>query len=76
MSQNAGVLPISYLHAGLEIGSAIPYPIHTRSTGSQTETLMHLADKDLHATRRGDNPNWVHKCQNGKNLHTHFGLAP
>ena len=24
---------------------------------------MHLALKDLHATRRGDNPNWVHKCQ-------------
>ena len=37
---------------------------------------MLLAHKDLHATRRGDNPNWVHKCQNGKIVHTHFGLAP
>ena len=37
---------------------------------------MPLALKDLHATRRGDNPNWVHKCQNGKIVHTHFGLAP
>ena len=27
---------------------------------------MHLALKDLHATRRGDNPNWVHKCHNGE----------
>ena len=30
------------------------------------ETSRHLALKDLHATRRGDNPNWVHNCQNGK----------
>ena len=29
-------------------------------------TPMVLALKDLHATRRGDNPNWVHNCQNGK----------
>ena len=29
-------------------------------------TPMHLALKDLHATGRGDNPNWVHNCQNGK----------
>ena len=28
MSQNSGVLPIVYLHAGLEIGFAIPYAIH------------------------------------------------
>ena len=27
MSQNLGVLPIVHLHAGLEIGSAIPYAI-------------------------------------------------
>ena len=27
---------------------------------------MPLARKDLHATRRGDGPNWVHNCQNGK----------
>ena len=40
------------------------------------QTPMFLALKDLHATRRGDNPNWVHKCQNGKIVHTHFGLAP
>ena len=26
---------------------------------------MHLAPKDLHATQRGDGPNWVHNCQNG-----------
>ena len=31
MSQNSGVLPIVYLHAGLEIGSAIPYAIHRES---------------------------------------------
>ena len=31
MSQNLGVLPIVYLHAGLEIGSAIPYAIHQES---------------------------------------------
>ena len=37
---------------------------------------MHLALKDPYATWRGDNPNWVHKCQNGKIAHTHFGLAP
>ena len=27
---------------------------------------MRLALGDLHATRRGENPNWVHNCQNGK----------
>ena len=27
---------------------------------------MTLVLRDLHATRRGDNPNWVHACQNGK----------
>ena len=27
---------------------------------------MYLALKDLHEPRRGDDPNWVHKCQNGK----------
>ena len=37
---------------------------------------MPLAPKDLHATWRGDNPNWFHKCKNGKIAHTHFGLAP
>ena len=42
-------------------------PFHTRSTGSPTKTPMHLALKDLNATRRGDNPNWVHKRQNGQN---------
>ena len=31
MSQNSGVLPIVYLHAGLEIRSAIPYAIHQES---------------------------------------------
>ena len=40
------------------------------------ETPMPLALKNLHATRRGDDPNWVHKCQNCKIAHTHFGLAP
>ena len=30
------------------------------------ETSMTLAPKDLRATRRGDSPNWVHNCQNGK----------
>ena len=28
MSQNSGVRPLVYLHAGLEIGSTIPYPTH------------------------------------------------
>ena len=37
MSQNLGVLPIVFLHAGLEIGSAIPYAIHPKS------------DRDSHA---------------------------
>ena len=27
---------------------------------------MYLALKDLHGPRRGDDPNWVDKCQNGK----------
>ena len=27
---------------------------------------MILALKDLHGTRRGDSPNWIHNCQNGK----------
>ena len=40
------------------------------------KTPLPLALKDLHATRRGDDPNWVHKCKNGKIAHTHFGLAP
>ena len=31
MSQNLGVLPIVYLHAGLKIRSAIPYAIHRES---------------------------------------------
>ena len=40
------------------------------------KTPMHLALTDVHATGRGDNPNWVHKCQDGKIAHTHLGLAP
>ena len=40
------------------------------------ETPMPLAFKNLHATRRGDDPNWVRKCQNCKIAHTDFGLAP
>ena len=31
MSQNSGVLPIVYLHAGLETGSAMPYAINRES---------------------------------------------
>ena len=58
MSQNSGVLLIVYLHAGLEIGSAIPYAIH-RESNRDSQILAH---KDLHATRRGENLNWVHKC--------------
>ena len=27
---------------------------------------MYLTSKDLNEPRRGDNPNWVHECQNGK----------
>ena len=61
-----GVSPMVYLHAGF----------HMRSTGSPTETPMPLALNDLHATRRGDNPNGVHNCQNGKIVHTDLGLAP
>ena len=51
-------------------------PSHTRSTRSRTETAMTLVLEDLNSSWRGDNPNWVHKCQNGKIVHTHFGLAP
>ena len=40
------------------------------------KTSMPLALKDLYATRRGDDPNWVHKCQNCKIAHTHFWLVP
>ena len=40
------------------------------------ETPIILALKDLHATWRGDDPNWVHKCKNGIIVHTHFGLVP
>ena len=32
-ARNSGVLPIVYLHAGPEIGSAIPYAIHQESNG-------------------------------------------
>ena len=28
---------------------------------------MPLAPKDLHATWRGDDPNWVHKCKKWQN---------
>ena len=38
MSQNLGVLPIVYLHAGLEIGSANPYAIH-RESNRDSHTL-------------------------------------
>ena len=31
------------------------------------KTSMPLPSKDLDATWRGDDPNWVHKCQNGRN---------
>ena len=41
-------------------------PCHMLSTKSSTVTHMYLAPKDLHGPRRGDDPNWVHKCQNGK----------
>ena len=51
-------------------------PFHMPSTRGLMETPMHLAPKVLHATRPGDNPNWVHNCQNGKIIQTHFGLAP
>ena len=51
-----------YLHAVSEIGSTIPYAIHRKSNRAH----MHLAPKDLHGPRRGDDPNWVHNCQNGK----------
>ena len=37
-----------------------------RSTGSAKGTHMYLALKDLHGPWRGDDPSWVHECQNGK----------
>ena len=37
MSPNSGVLQIVYLHAGLEIGSAIPYAIHGESNRDSHE---------------------------------------
>ena len=51
-------------------------PFHVRSIGSLTETYTYLAFKDLLGPQRGEDPNWVHKCQSGKIVHTHFGLAP
>ena len=30
------------------------------------KTAMSLALKDPHATWRGDSPNWIHDCENGK----------
>ena len=42
-------------------------PFHTPFTKSRTKNPMFVALKDLHAIWRGDNPNWVHNCQNGKN---------
>ena len=48
MSPNSGVLPIVYLHAGLEIRSAVPYAIHgefnndSHALGSQ-RSQCHLA---------------------------------
>ena len=41
MSQNSGVLPIVCLHAGLEIGSAIPYVIHPESNGDSRALGSH-----------------------------------
>ena len=38
-------------------------------------TPMPLAPEDLHATWRGDDPNWVHKCKNGKIAHTFFSAS-
>ena len=58
----SGVSSMVYLHAGLEIGSAV----HMLFTGSLTKTHMYLALRDLHGPRRGDDSNWVHNCQNGK----------
>ena len=40
------------------------------------KTHMSLALKDLHDTWPGDHPYWVHNCENGKIVHTNFGLAP
>ena len=39
-------------------------------------TYTYLALKDLIGPWRGEDPNWVHTCQSGKIVHTHFGLAP
>ena len=58
------MLPIVYPHAGLEIQSAIPYAIHQESN----EDSHALGSQRSHATRRGDDPNWVHKCQNLENF--------
>ena len=37
-----------------------------RSTGSPTGTHIYLAFEDLHDTWRGEDPNGVHNCRNGK----------
>ena len=41
-------------------------PFHMQSNGSPTGTHMYLALRDLYGSRRGDDPSWVHECQNGK----------
>ena len=41
-------------------------PFHLLFTQSLTGPHMFLALKDLHLPRRGDDPNVVHECQNGK----------
>ena len=70
MSQNSGY-PQWYISTPARRSDP---PFHMRSTGSPTKTPMPLVLNDLHATRRGDNPNGVHNCQNGKIVHTHLRL--
>ena len=36
----------------------------------------YLGLKDSHQPLHGESPNCTHKCQNGKIVHTHLGIAP
>ena len=43
--------------------------------GSPVWAHTYLGPKDLHGPWHGDGRNCTHKCQNGKIVHTHLGIA-
>ena len=46
------------------------------SNGSLMWAHTYVGPKDLHGPWHGDSRNCTHKCQNGKIVHTHLGIAP